>query len=398
MTGAAVNLTDILDLVGILDDTPDDRAGRERFRAYMQRRVGEVGQLRDFLEECLRNTGDRYNRALQDLVNRLGQFLGFEVTYGRYAGVQGQLGFDGHWASRTGFHIVVEVKTSTAYTIHTDVLLGYINGLISQRIIPSEDQAMGLYVVGRPDPKLQQLERAIVGEKRTQRLRVISLDSLLTLAETMGEYETSHEDILEVLRPSGPRIDGIVNLLTRLVAGRPPVEAPGPAEVVPLVPSDDAAKGLVAVPPSAPDAAVSYFLTPVATDDVQTAEEVVQTLVGQAHIYAFGERTPGRRLLKPGDWICFNASGKGVIGHARVASIPEKKLDKRIRHPEKYPWVFNVDSVHLHLDTPTVIDGALRSWLDAFQNRDPSATWAWFVQGTKRITAHDFDVLAHASA
>jgi hypothetical protein len=392
MSAAVLTLADILDLVGILDDAPGDQAGRLRFRDYLQRRVEEVGQLRDYIEECLRNTGDRYNRALQDLVNRLGEFLGFKVTYGRYQGVQGQIGFDGHWQSATDYHLVVEVKTSTAYTIPTDVLLGYINGLISQRTIASEDQALGLYVVGRPDAKVQELERAIVGERRTQRLRVISLDALLTLAETMDEYGTTHEDILEVLRPSGPRIDGIVSLLTRLVAGRPPVEV----VVAPVDSPSETADGRQAVDSARPDTATvaTYYLTPVASDDAQSAEEVVQTLVGEAHIYAFGNRTPGRKQLKPGDWICFNATGKGVIGHARVASVPEEKRDRRVRHPEKYPWVFRLDHVSLHLDRPRVIDAALRSRLDAFQKRDPNAPWAWFVQGTKRITEHDFEILA----
>lgn len=45
---------------------------------------------------------------LQDLVNHLGQLLEFTITFGRYQGVQGQIGFDGRWASPTGFHIVVD--------------------------------------------------------------------------------------------------------------------------------------------------------------------------------------------------------------------------------------------------------------------------------------------------
>lgn len=43
--------------------------------------------LRDYVEECLRESGDQYNRALQDLANHLGRFLGFEVAFGRYHGV-----------------------------------------------------------------------------------------------------------------------------------------------------------------------------------------------------------------------------------------------------------------------------------------------------------------------
>ncbi|GAI10779.1 unnamed protein product, partial [marine sediment metagenome] len=137
------------------------------------------------------------------MVNYVGHFLGFEVTFGRYKGAQGQIGFDGHWISPTGFHIVVEVKTTEAYAIKAATLVNYVNELISEKEIPSWDNALGLYVVGRSDPELRQLENAVVAEKRKDQLRIISGNSLLSLAELMNEYDVSHEDILAVLRPSG---------------------------------------------------------------------------------------------------------------------------------------------------------------------------------------------------
>jgi hypothetical protein len=72
------------------------------------------------------------------------------------------VGFDGHWQSPSGFHLVVEVKTSETYPIKTVTLLGYIQTLISERQIPDEDHALGLYVVGRPNPEIRQLENAIL--------------------------------------------------------------------------------------------------------------------------------------------------------------------------------------------------------------------------------------------
>ncbi len=216
----ALPLSQILALVGKLDDAPGDETPRERFRRFLKENVREVGQVRDYVEECLRSTGDQYNRALQDLVNYLGYFLGFEVTFGRYQGVHGQIGFDGHWTSPTGFHIVIEVKTTDVYAIKAATLVGYIDGLISEKAISSWDHALGLYVVGRPEAELRQLENAIVAERRTHQLRIISTESLLSLAEMMSEYKVPHEEILALLRPSGPKIDPIVDLMTRLVAER----------------------------------------------------------------------------------------------------------------------------------------------------------------------------------
>ena len=328
----------------------------------------------------LRTSGDQYNRALQDLVNHLGHFLEFEVTFGRYHGVQGQIGFDGHWKSPTGFHIVVEVKTTEAYAIKTNTLVGCVDELISEKKIPNWDNALGLYVVGRPDPEIRQLENAILAEKRTNQLRLISVESLLSLAEMMNEYDVSHEDILAVLRPSGPTIDSIVDLMARLVAQRQAEELPEPEkEVLPLEPSREGE--------------VAYWLTPVKSDEEQTSEEVIQTLVGQERVYAFGERTPGRKHLKPGDWICFYATTKGIVAHAEVVSMPERKPHVRVRHSEKYPWVFRLEGTQLYLDAPIVLDTVVRSQLDAFRDRDPNKTWAWFVQATRRISARDFSIL-----
>lgn len=380
----SITLSQILDLVGKLDDSQGDDTPRERFRRFLRENVREVGQIRDYVEECLRAPGDHpYSRALQDLVNHLGHFLGFEVAFGRYQGIQGQIGFDGHWKSPTGLHIVAEVKTTEVYAIKTATLVGYVDDLISAKEIPSWDNALGLYVVGRPDPETRQIENAIVAEKRTHQLRIISLESLLSLAEMMNQYDIGHEDILAVMLPSGPSIDSVVDLMARLVAEPEAEESTDIVQPLPELPTESE---------------IFYWLTPVKSDKEETAEECIQNLVEKVGIYAFGERTPGRKRLKPEDWICFYATGKGVVAHARVISAPEKKPHRQVRQPERYPWIFRLDNACLYLDEPVVIDSTLRSQLDAFRGRDPNRPWAWFVQATRNITKHDFDILTQQEA
>jgi hypothetical protein len=63
----------------------------------------------------------------------------------------------------------------------------------------------------------------------------------------------------------------------------------------------------------------------------ETAEACIEKLVGREPIYGFGENTPGRKRIKPGDWICFYANGNDVVAHARVVSLPERKPHKAIR-------------------------------------------------------------------
>jgi len=382
----AISVSEILDLVGKLDDSPGDDVPRERFRTFLRKNVQEVGQVRDYVQECLRETGVQYNCALQDLVNHLATFLGFEVTFGRYRGVQGQIGFDGHWVSPTGFHIVAEVKTTEVYAVKTSALLGYVDDLISAQSVPTWDHALGLYVVGRPDPELRHLESAIIAERRANQLRIVSVESLLSLAEMMNEYDVEHEDILAVLRPSGPNADAVIDLMARLVAESTSDQ--------PIEPKREAAEE---EPEYTAEGESVYWLTPVKSDEEQTAEQVVNRLVVENGIYAWAERTPGRKHLKPGDWMCFYATGKGVIGHARVVSDPKEMHHPAVRQAERYCWVFQVESAEFYPESPIVIDGALRSLLEAFEGRDPEKSWAWFVQGTHKLTEHDFTVLtSHA--
>jgi hypothetical protein len=64
-------LTEILELVGPLDDTPGDNTPRARFRTHLEKSVLTVGALRDYIETALREKGPQYARALQDLVSWL---------------------------------------------------------------------------------------------------------------------------------------------------------------------------------------------------------------------------------------------------------------------------------------------------------------------------------------
>jgi hypothetical protein len=66
------------------------------------------------------------------------------------------------------------------------------------------------------------------------------------------------------------------------------------------------------------------LLTPVSNDPEASAKETISMFL-KAGWYVFGDRTPGRKALKPGDRICFYESGVGIVADAEVASIPEQK-------------------------------------------------------------------------
>ena len=138
-----------------------------------------------------------------------------------------------------------------------------------------------------------------------------------------------------------------------------------------------------------------YFVTPVKDEPVATVAETLHSLLDQG-VYVFGERTAGRAVLRDGDGICFYHSGVGIVAEARIASVARKEPVSFVKHPDSYPWVFDVKDVHYHLEDPVVIDAVLRAQLDGFRDKDPAGNWSWFVQGTRYVTAHDFKLLTRS--
>jgi hypothetical protein len=50
----SMTLTQVLSLVGKLNDSPGDETARERFRRFLRENVTAVGQIRDYIEEATR--------------------------------------------------------------------------------------------------------------------------------------------------------------------------------------------------------------------------------------------------------------------------------------------------------------------------------------------------------
>jgi len=392
MVASTISLDQLLSLVGELNDQAGDDTPRDRFRNFLSTSVTSVGTVRDYVETCLGQKGDQYNRALQDLVNHAGALMGFDVEFGRYSGVTNQVGHDGLW--RTGdFSIVIEVKTSDAFAIQTATLLGYINKLIDERRIDHVDRAMGLYVFGKPERGISQLEAAISHGGHAHHLRIATVDDILTLAELVQQNLLSLEEALTLLRPTGVRVGATVQILQRIAAGHETVTGQLTTYQQKVESAGNSADSVHRrVSETGQEESTMYLLTPVASDEGVGAEEIIRSLLDQG-VYVFGDRTPGRTELKPGDKIAFYESGNGVVACAEVASRPERKPVHFAKRPDKFPWSFKVRNVRYFFDDPVVIDASVRSRLDRFADKDPQGAWGWFVQGTRRISQHDFRIL-----
>jgi hypothetical protein len=361
-------LQEVLDLVGTLDDAAGENPSRERFRNYLTRSAQTIGAVRDYVETCLRTSGPQYHRALQDLVNHTARLIGFEVDFGWYQGVQGAIGYDGIWRSGD-LAIVVEVKTTDVYAVRTATLLNYIDELISDHRVADWDHALGLYVVGRAEAALTQLENAILAERRTQQLRVITVDSLLSIAELVQDERISQDEAVVLLKPTSPFVDDVVRVLAR-VAATPPGD--------PRVPQTGDTMSLTTTTSPIPAGEATrvegraYWLTAVADVQEASAQQRIHTLL-DAGWYVYGDRTSGRKRLQVGDGLCFYEKGVGVVAAAEVASVPEYRILSLIPDAEEYPWAFRVTNVRYFLDAPVVIDAPYGPNLRPFKGAIPAS-------------------------
>lgn len=136
--------------------------------------------LNRYAQQCLDDKFDGSGLALQDVVNQVAVRLGFQVENGRYRGQRGQYGHDGLWTLSDGHVIVVEVKTTDAYSINLDTVAAYRRKLISDAQTEQERTSL-LLVVGRHDTG--GLEAQIRGSRYAWDMRIISVDGLLRLME-----------------------------------------------------------------------------------------------------------------------------------------------------------------------------------------------------------------------
>lgn len=179
-------------------------------RAFL--RETPTAKLATYIGQCLTQTLPKGGLILQDLVNELGRRLDYDVEDGRYSGISGQIGFDGIWATKGKPALIVEVKTTDAYRLSLDTLVGYRTKLVDAGKCGSDTSI--LIVVGRQDTG--ELEAQIRGSRHAWEIRLISAEALLRLVDVKegSEQEAVDEQIRDLLRPAEyTRLDALVDVV-----------------------------------------------------------------------------------------------------------------------------------------------------------------------------------------
>ena len=204
-----MNLETLVRMAGEQGGLKDGSEAEREFRTYLSE--VDASALSGYADTCLNDGFQGSGQVLQDIVNEVGRRLGFEVTNGRYQGVKGEVGFDGIWKADNA-DIVVEVKTTDAYTISLDTIARYRERLIADGRISAHSSM--LLVIGRKDTSA--LEAQVRGSRHAWSLRIVGVDALLKLMSinlsTMNDETT--QKIHRILRPiEYTRVDDIIDIV-----------------------------------------------------------------------------------------------------------------------------------------------------------------------------------------
>lgn len=165
-----------------------------------------------WITQCLENRFTDFGFVVQDIVNEIGRRLNFEVTHGVYRGHSNE-GYDGLWQIPSGGAILVESKSSTAYSINLTRIADYRKQVAPNLELTPEDISI-LLVIGSEDT--DELEAQVRGSRFAWDIRLLGVHSLfrlLQLKESLDDPQVEQQ-IRDILVPQEfTRLDGIVDLV-----------------------------------------------------------------------------------------------------------------------------------------------------------------------------------------
>lgn len=201
-------------MVGLAGDGKlrDGGKASEEFREFLTNVPSSL--LARYANECLGSEKfPEGSAALQDVINEVGRRLGSKVQNGLYRGKVNEIGNDGLWRADDDWAIILEVKTTDAYTIDLATLANYRKKLAAEKKIDLENSSI-LIVVGRNET--DSLEAQVRGSRHAWDIRLISIDALLRLVTVKEELEDPQvvQKIRQILRPKEyTKVDEIIDLV-----------------------------------------------------------------------------------------------------------------------------------------------------------------------------------------
>jgi hypothetical protein len=329
-----VTVSQVLSIVGRLDDTPGFDTPRERFRRFLTDRIVDAQTARIVIQQCQQMSGEQTHRALQDAVVVTGRCLGFRTLFSPYHHDPGTPPITGEWESRRRLHVILSLCTDQTAGIELESLSEVVrNGLPSHQ---SNTPRVGLCVLSPLFAAKARLEEMLRGRAYPE-LRLISLEGILRIADMVAAERMTHDDVLQVLNPD-VNLDSLVERFDRSMA--PPPHAAAERNGV-----------NVAVRGVGPEDG-SYWVAAISLDPSTPAAQFVEAVIARRRILPINPAPPVERAVEPGDAIAVYIARVGFVAHAHVASVISDG-SAVVRNPERFTQVLSLSDVTIY-HTPLV--------------------------------------------
>lgn len=142
----------------------------------------------------------------------------------------------------------------------------------------------------------------------------------------------------------------------------------------------------------------NYYLLPAAKWQHKNPVDQLHAWLDRG-LWGLHESTPCRKYLRAGDRACFYAARAGIVAAATItgeATTPLRDDEVPTGPPAQRLYRVPLGDV-VWLPEPIKLDKALLARLDAFHDKPDPSAWNWIVQTTRRLTAHDFEILTGTS-
>lgn len=187
---------------------------RQYFRRHLRTHTSSATDLTWYLDQSVpRFSGSAEVRlAVEELVDRLGDFLGFSTDRNDR---------DDHsvWASPTGQHFMVWTMESSRAVACVGAGSHARERMLASLTVGSDEQLTCLYVVcGTAHERL--LNEAVSLRRASRHVRIVTIDALRALAGLADSVALAHDRIVTVLRPASALADAAIALLPASAARR----------------------------------------------------------------------------------------------------------------------------------------------------------------------------------
>jgi hypothetical protein len=325
-----MNLTvsELLTVVGRLDDSPGVDTPRDRFRRFLTERMTDVQAAHAVIQECRQSIGEQHQRALQDAIVLIGKLLGFATTFGPYQHHPAAAPIAGQWEWRRRLHVTVAPCTGHMGMPELDALAKFVRGERPPR--PGDVPRVGLCVLTPTCATRIRIEETFRARTHAD-LRLTSVDGLLHMADMVASGVLTHDAMSQVLNPD-THIDSLLKLLDRpapVVLSNPEPVNPDPAPEHAVPPDGRCWLAVVRLPADTPP------------------DQFVGSVIARRRLLGVTPASDVERPIDTGDWVGVCIAGEGCVADARVEDLVTNGSGT-VRDSERFAQVLRLTDVHVY--------------------------------------------------